>query len=369
MGNSVGQNIDSWARANMDYLRKKENELHRPLTKYDVAKLMTEKKDQNGQSALGVMEFSVWTQSKEGDSAKRQSETIMSGGSIFTAKADGQRTESYLDSIDTSYDETTYRLLGIRVPSEEALQKKNGPTTADERLAYNEFKKRLDNAKASFQKRLDDDTIFEDIADVLGRIYYQRIGWIIGSEKNYADAVRADLDEYTGYLNKLYIATRAGDAEFKRVYKEIFKVDYNAQNIRNYQQASQAYEAAFAAKFEEEEFNSNFQRLLDPSFTPRDSAPRYDSRGRELHTETAQEKYNKDFNKLAKLFDGITDLNKLSPQETKELYDLKKKWADPDKYAWNDFIRQQMEATKDRDFKRIAELEAKQNGALRQVQA
>lgn len=177
---------------------------------------------------------------------------------------------------------------------------KTVPAKAHETKATNTIVARYNKALKDFNNQLKADGWAEDIADAMGRLW----------GKNYADAVRKDLKIAKEQVNRLKAALTKGDEAFRAEFLNIFGVAYDPANITAYQNAENAYTTALKAKSNEDSFNQAFNVLLKKGELKAEyETLTYPDTGVRT-TATKEQVYQREFKKVAELFDATVKSDK-----------------------------------------------------------
>lgn len=179
------------------------------------------------------------------------------------------------------------------------------PAKTHQTQATNTIVKRYNKALKDFNQQMKTDGWAEDVADAMGRLW----------GKNYADAVRKDLKVAKEQVDRLKAALAKGDEAFRAEFLNIFGVSYDPTNITAYQNAEAAYTTALKAKSNEESFKSYFELMLTgkalaaettSSTTTSIKGDAYTS----LKVVKKEEVFEREFNKVAELFDAAVKADK-----------------------------------------------------------
>lgn len=181
-----------------------------------------------------------------------------------------------------------------------AKSDKTEPVTKQEINATNYIVKRYNKAQKDFKAQMDYDGWAENVADAMGRIW----------GKNYADEVRKDLKIAETQIERLKAALAKGDKAFKSEFLNIFGITYDPANIKAYENTERIYTQALKAKGSEEAFQTEFSLLLNgKSLTSETKSSTTSSIKGGTYTSLTvvkeEEVYQREFNKVAELFDSI----------------------------------------------------------------
>ena len=231
---------------------------------------------------------------------------------------------------------------------------------AHETKAVDTINQRYNKAIKDFNNQLKSDGWAEDIADAMGRIW----------GKNYADAVRKDLNATKKDIDRLKAALSKGDEAFRAEFQDIFGVTYDPINITAFQDAEKTYSAVSAAKSNLDVFNNEYSLLLkdeplSKELTTISPTGITSSMPQTYVSATKEEVYEREFNKVARLFDsaiksdktgqyallGITD-GKSYLEKTIELAGAKDKPID-EQYKVLQTIVKDINKSLDKEFKTL----------------
>lgn len=190
--------------------------------------------------------------------------------------------------------------------------------SAEQKRAFMHFKNCLEEAHKAFDAQIDYDGFFEDMADVFGRM---------GRNKNYAAAVRKDLETADKNLKELEDAMKLGYDEFCTAFKKTFGRDYNYQAIKNLNTVENLYLAAFPAKYQEESFNNKFKELLSDKGLQERTKTVNDPQLQSTTTviiASKEQVYQENFNNLAQVFQE--QINSNNTKSTIEQLKHYRKW-------------------------------------------
>lgn len=218
----------------------------------------------------------------------------LNGGAAF-------RSSASMDEIIN----TVIQSIRNHIEENNKAAKANGsqktvPAKAHETKATNTIVARYNKALKDFNKQLKADGWAEDIADAMGRLW----------GKNYADAVRKDLRAARKDIDRLKAALAKGDEAFRTEFLNIFGIAYDPANITAYKNAENAYTTALKAKSNEDSFNQAFNVLLkNGELKAEYETLTYPDTGVRT-TATKEQVYQREFKKVAELFEATVKNDK-----------------------------------------------------------
>lgn len=143
---------------------------------------------------------------------------------------------------------------------EEKEKIKKTDTGALQQKATADLKERGRSAQSSFNNEVKYDGWAGSVANSIKGLW--------GSE-NRTEVVRANLTNFNLYVNKLEEAQKEGPEAYSKKFKEIFRIDFNAENMAIYKKIEQQYKAAMIFSGIEENYQETLKNLLkNPNLLP-----------------------------------------------------------------------------------------------------
>lgn len=218
--------------------------------------------------------------------------------------------------------------LNIKIPGK-VLQQAPANKAQIETTAL--FEKRFNQANAAFEEQLKQDGWPGDVADGVSVLWFS---------DNRASKVREDIKITSKQLKDLQAALQEGDAAFRAKFKEIFGVEYNQDNIKNFQNVEKMYLEASEAKAQEDDLKNEFSLLLNGKPLSDEKLGR-DANGEEWRL-SKEDVYKREYNKLAKMI-GEQPLNLLMQLSVNENASVDEKYK-----VLQSFVNITMKSLKDK---------------------
>lgn len=230
----------------------------------------------------------------EGKSAESVLSAMLASGEITQTEIDRLKTGNTKSAFGFGF-ETDYLMdMSFERAQAEQGEISTTPTTQTQKRTADFVQKRYGKAQADFDKQMLEDGCAGDVADKFSVIW--------GSD-NRAKKVREDLKIASLQAEQLKIAAEESSDAFKAKFKEIYGIDYNAQNIEAFERDEKAYLEALDAKNKEDAFNQHFDKLLNEDLADEFKTVGGGNSGATQTVRIPKEEiYEQEFKKLAEMF-------------------------------------------------------------------
>lgn len=230
----------------------------------------------------------------EGKSAESVLSAMLASGEITQKEIDNLKSNNKNSTFGFGF-ETDYPLdLALEKPYSEHGEISTTPTTQTQKRTVDFVQKRYEKAQTDFDKQMLEDGWAADVADKFSVIW--------GSD-NRAKKVRKDLEIASLQAEQLKIAAEESSDAFKLKFKEIYGIEYNAQNIEAFERDEKAYLEALEAKNKEDAFNQHFEKLLNEDLADEFKTVGGGNSGATQTIKIPKEEiYEQEFKKLAEMF-------------------------------------------------------------------
>lgn len=250
----------------------------------------------------------------EGKTAESVLSAMLALGEITQTEIDNLKSNNKNSTFGFGF-ETDYPLdFILEKPHSERGEISTTPTTQTQKKTVDFVQKRYEKAQANLDKQMLEDGWAGDTANFFKTNGKYMVSIAIPTvtkrertpfldSKNDIKKIKKALEIASLQAEQLKIAAEESSEAFKSKFKEIYGIEYNAQNIEAFERDEKAYLEALEAKNKEDAFNQYFEKLLNEDLADEFKTVGGGTSGATQTVRIPKEEiYEQEFKKLAELF-------------------------------------------------------------------